>query len=78
MYRITIQCAAENSFIPKISLLRKWANMALQGKIPNAELTLRIIDSDEMTMLNESYRHKKGSTNVLAFPFDGGLLGEVG
>jgi probable rRNA maturation factor len=31
---------------------------------------IRFIDDREMTRLNETYRHKKGSTDVLSFPFE--------
>ncbi len=33
-----------------------------------AELTLRIVDEDEITHLNSMYRKKNKATNVLAFP----------
>jgi probable rRNA maturation factor len=32
---------------------------------------IRFIDDREMTRLNETYRRKKGSTDVLSFPFEG-------
>lgn len=35
----------------------------------SAEITLRIVDGKEMAKLNETYRQKKGLTNVLSFPF---------
>lgn len=31
---------------------------------------IRLIDDGEMTRLNETYRRKKGSTDVLSFPFE--------
>ncbi|MCB1807111.1 MAG: rRNA maturation RNase YbeY, partial [Candidatus Competibacteraceae bacterium] len=34
------------------------------------ELTIRLVDEAESSMLNESYRHKQGPTNVLSFPFE--------
>ncbi len=36
----------------------------------NAELTIRIVDEPEISELNQNYRHKSGSTNVLSFPAD--------
>ena len=36
----------------------------------DAELTIRIVDDKESAELNEQYRHKKGPTNVLSFPFE--------
>lgn len=34
------------------------------------EVTLRLVDTPEMTVLNQTYRHKQGPTNVLSFPYD--------
>ena len=36
----------------------------------DSELTIRIVDEKESAELNEQYRHKTGSTNVLSFPFE--------
>ena len=89
MYRIIIQQAADNAFVPASTLLRKWAKKALSQKntrqMKSAEMTLRIVNTDEMTTLNSTYRHKKGPTNVLSFPFttpadivmDRPLLGDI-
>lgn len=76
MYRINIQCVTEDAFVPTPSQIRKWAKQALAGRIASAEITIRIIDQAEMMQLNESYRHKKGPTNVLSFPY--GEEGEIG
>ena len=35
-----------------------------------AEVTIRLVSVDEMVELNETYRGKSGSTNVLSFPFE--------
>lgn len=70
MYNINIQLAADKSaFVPKRSILRKWTQCALQKKIQSAEITIRVVDVTEMIELNETYRQKKGPTNVLSFPF---------
>ena len=34
------------------------------------ELTIRIVDKDEIQFLNRTYRHKDKATNVLSFPFE--------
>src|SRR5579883_645784 len=70
MYRIIIQQATDNVFVPAASLLRKWAKQALSEQLPAAEMTIRIVDAEEMTALNSTYRHKNGPTNVLSFPFE--------
>lgn len=69
MYQISIQHAAGKRLAPKASLLRKWAEHALSRRIDTAEVTIRIVDTEEMSELNSTYRHKKGPTNVLSFPF---------
>lgn len=69
-FRIDVQRALPFSLIPKNSELKRWAVAALEKKIKAAELTIRIVDIAEMTELNTRYRHKKGPTNVLSFPFD--------
>jgi len=69
MYTIIIQLVTHNTDIPKRALLRKWAKCALSRKIDSAEITIRVVDTEEMSELNSTYRHKKGPTNVLSFPF---------
>lgn len=70
MYSIITQIITDKKLCPKKSLLRKWAEHALREKIESAEVTIRIVDVDEMTDLNSTYRHKSGPTNVLSFPFN--------
>ena len=56
---------------PSAAKLIKWANLAYsQISDTTAELTLRLVDDNEMTELNSNYRGKQGSTNVLSFPFE--------
>ena len=49
----------------------------------DAEVVIRIVDEAEMIQFNEHYRDKKGSTNILSFPFeapegvDNYLLGDM-
>ncbi|MBX3708718.1 MAG: rRNA maturation RNase YbeY [Gammaproteobacteria bacterium] len=69
MYSIIIQLATNKTLVPKRSLLKKWAQKALSRKIESGEITIRIVDSEEMSELNHTYRHKTGPTNVLSFPF---------
>lgn len=70
MYRIIIQLICDKTLVPKRPLLRKWAKSALSRKTDVGEVTIRIVDSKEMSELNSTYRQKKGPTNVLSFPFD--------
>lgn len=70
MYQIIVQRAVSNISIPSTPLFKRWAKGALEEKIPNAELTIRVVDEDEMRSLNSTYRKKDKTTNVLSFPFD--------
>lgn len=70
MYHIHIQHIASRPLALKLSLLRQWAKQALATQIKQAEVTIRIVDSQEMATLNSTYRHKQGPTNVLSFPMD--------
>ena len=62
----------ENS-LPKLSAIEKWVRMAIvNGASENkeeAELTVRIVESNESQALNHQYRDKNKPTNVLSFPF---------
>jgi probable rRNA maturation factor len=69
-YRIVIQRADHSILVPKVTLLRKWIKKVLSEKMPSAEITLRIVEVEEMSALNFTYRHKNGPTNVLSFPFE--------
>jgi probable rRNA maturation factor len=75
-HHIVIQYAIPKK-IPGVVLLKRWATAALKKCKSRAELTIRIVDVKEMTELNTTYRHKKGPTNVLAFPFEMPILGDI-
>ena len=68
---------------PSPSLIRSWVEAALLGQRDEAELTVRIVETDEIQHLNRTYRQQDKPTNVLSFPFekldgiDLPLLGDV-
>ena len=70
MYQIIVQRATKDFSFPATEKFKRWAKAALQDDVPNAELTIRIVDKAEMVMLNSTYRHKNKPTNVLSFPFE--------
>ena len=70
MSQITVQYAADKKLAPAKALICKWAEQALADRSNQAEVTIRIVDINEMTHLNSTYRHKPGPTNVLSFPAD--------
>lgn len=47
-----------------------WVQSALGGRIDQATVSIRIVDSPESQQLNYDYRGKDKPTNVLSFPFD--------
>lgn len=67
---LELQLATSAQTIPHPSQFREWIASTLSEHIEDAELTIRIVDEDEMTELNERFRNKKGPTNVLSFPYD--------
>lgn len=84
-YHIDLQHACDD-FIPvNDESLQTWAELALLEHMDCAELTLRLVDSTEITELNHNYRQQNKPTNVLAFPselpdnieLDYPLLGDV-
>ncbi len=56
--------------LPTQLALEQWVTAALEGKMDVAQLTVRLVESDESASLNEQYRGKQGATNVLSFPFE--------
>lgn len=82
MIDIDLQIAVSDENIPDAEKIRSWVNAVVDQDKP-AELTVRIVDEAEMTVLNGTYRHKDAVTNVLSFPFEADvpmdvtLLGDV-
>jgi len=48
------------------------ACFALEREVapPNSEVSIAIVENDEMADLNQRYRDKTGPTDVLSFPYD--------
>lgn len=84
-YFIDIQHACNKECPVSDNMLRDWAELSLKPYKNSAELTIRLVNSDEITELNHTYRHQNKATNVLAFPqtypkdiiLDVPLLGDV-
>lgn len=63
-------CAAGGSF-PTATEVQLWAEAALQSlDQESVSLSVRVVDAQEITELNQRYRSKSGPTNVLSFPFE--------
>ncbi|WP_422136805.1 rRNA maturation RNase YbeY [Endozoicomonas sp. ALD040] len=67
---VDVQIASGSSEIPSQSDLHKWAAAAVGNHREEAEISLRIVDSEEGAELNRQWRQKDGPTNVLSFPSD--------
>ncbi len=67
-YYIDIQNATEHPLPYSEDELTQFAALALRDQQNEAELTLRLVDSEEMIHLNHTYRKQNKTTNVLAFP----------
>ncbi len=65
---VEVQYAVPPEDLPPPEAFAGWVRAALQGQ--EGQLTVRLVDEEEMRSLNETYRGKEGPTNVLAFPFE--------
>ena len=80
---VDVQYAIDGSDLPDKSQLKHWVKTALEDLQENAVLTIRIVDEDEATQLNERWRKSQGPTNVLSFAYEGepeiapDLLGDI-
>ena len=54
--------------VPAAASFRRWVAAALDTRIREADLALRIVGEDEGRALNRHYRGKDYATNVLSFP----------
>jgi len=64
---LELQIASNAKTLPHPSQFREWISIVLWNRLDEAELTIRIVDEEEIASLNEQYRHKQGPTNVLSF-----------
>jgi len=63
--------------VPDSQRIQTWVKAAVQqaesGELMAnmaTQMTVRIVETDEMVKLNQQYRQKTGPTNVLSFPFE--------
>jgi len=82
MVELDLQIATADQSLPTTEDFQRWIEAALAGH-NDAQLTIRIVDEDEITELNRTYRDKDKPTNVLSFPFEAppgvelSLLGDI-
>lgn len=65
---VAVGYALPRKGIPAAASFRKWVAAALEGRIREADLAIRIVGSREGRSLNLHYRGKDYATNVLSFP----------
>lgn len=54
--------------VPAAVSFRRWVAAALDGRIREADLAIRVVDEKEGRSFNRHYRGKDYPTNVLSFP----------
>ncbi len=67
---LDLQIACDVTTLPTEAQFVLWAKTAIQGRLDEAELSIRLVDEVESAELNMQYRQKSGPTNVLSFPAD--------
>ncbi|MGF1839934.1 rRNA maturation RNase YbeY [Vibrio atlanticus] len=68
---LDLQIAVENEQgLPTEQDIQLWLDKTIPQFQENAELTVRIVDTQESHQLNHDYRGKDKPTNVLSFPFE--------
>ncbi len=68
--RLDLQLATECANLPDRHKFEQWVDLVLSDQQRLGEIVVRLVDEDESTGLNQTYRHKPGPTNVLSFPFE--------
>ena len=65
---VAVGYALPRKGVPAAVSFRKWVAAALEGRIREADLAIRIVGTREGRSLNQHYRGKDYATNVLSFP----------
>jgi probable rRNA maturation factor len=65
---VAVAYALPRAGLPAATSFRRWAAAALEGRIREADLAIRIVGEDEGRALNRHYRGRDYATNVLSFP----------
>ncbi|RMF19696.1 MAG: rRNA maturation RNase YbeY, partial [Gammaproteobacteria bacterium] len=67
---LDLQIATPDTGLPTAEDIQRWAELALVAGHEETEVTIRLVDEDEIQALNRDYRGKDKPTNVLSFPFE--------
>ena len=77
MIHVELQNLSISPRVPTEQTLQAWAVAAIRRA--DAEVVIRVVDTEESAELNRHYRQKIGPTNVLSFPFEAppGISSEI-
>ena len=67
---VEVQYAVPRDGLPAAQDFIDWMSVVVPEDKQDVAITVRIVGEQESEQLNETYRHKQGSTNVLSFPAD--------
>ena len=67
---LELQRVSAAADIPSDADFSRWAQAALARRTERTELVIRVVDEEEITILNRDYRDRDQPTNVLSFPFE--------
>ena len=65
---ISFELADEKLSHPDIEQMCAWVQATLDKAGKSGDISLCVVDEDQMAELNSRYRGKSGATNVLSFP----------
>ncbi|MSP53797.1 MAG: rRNA maturation RNase YbeY [Gammaproteobacteria bacterium] len=68
--KLILQNDSTHAFVPSKKQFQQWLNVVATAENISGEITLRIVDTEEMQQLNKTYRNKDKPTNVLSFPYE--------
>lgn len=72
---VEMQNPYDYTYLPSHKKMQQWAEKACQES-EDASITLRFVNQQEGSELNQTYRTKEGATNILSFVFDQPVLPE--
>ena len=65
---VDLQIASDAADIPDAATIERWVRAVLADSDVRGEVSIRVVDREEMRILNRDYRDKDRPTNVLSFP----------
>ncbi len=65
-----VQVVSLSKQLPDLAQFQYWVDSLLKDDTEDSEVVIRLVDEFEMIQFNEQYRDKKGTTNILSFPFE--------